>query len=173
MRAAIIVLLLAVFLVLCGSSRAGTGNTVSISVPITEIKPAKIQQVAGNQAVINIGEFPQGGNPGDPLLPYKSITLVVPPNADLEKLSAGLASESWEELPGEYEIAPVKPAAASNGERVVVSWGDKDKSRIINGRDNAIYGSDAYFPSAPVQIVSVGKFRQFKIVELRDMAGCL
>ena len=78
-RAAIIVLLLAVFLVLCGSSRAGTDNTVSISVPITEMKPAKIQQVTGNQAVINIGEFPQGGNPGDPLLPYKSITLVVPP----------------------------------------------------------------------------------------------
>ena len=85
----------------------------------------------------------------------------------MEKLSAGLASESWEELPGEYEIAPVKPAAASNGERVVVSWGDKDPSRIVNGRDNAIYGSDAYFPSVPVQIVSVGKFRQFKIVELR------
>jgi hypothetical protein len=166
-RMAIIVSLLAVFLVLCGSSQAGTDNTVSISVPITEIKPAKIQQVTGNQAVINIGEFPQGGSPGNPMLPYKSITLLVPPDANLEKLSAGLVSESWEELPGEYEIAPVKPAAASNGERVVVSWGGKDPSRIINGRDISIYGSDAYFPSVPVQIISVGKFRQFKIVELR------
>jgi hypothetical protein len=152
---------------LVGGANAGTSNKVSISVPVSDIGKAKIQQVTGNQAVISIGTFPQGGNPGDPMLPYKSITLLVPPDADLGKVTAGLVSESWEELPGEYDIAPVKPAAASNGESVTISWGNKDKSLIVNGRDISIYDNDAYFPSVPVQIVSVGKFRQFKIVELR------
>ena len=167
MRAVIIVSLLAVFLVLCGSSQAKTDNAVGISASVSGMKPAVIQKVWDNQAIINVGDFPQGGSPGDPLLPYKSMTLLVPPNADLEKLSAGLASESWEELPGEYEIAPVKPAAASNDKGTVISWGNKDKSLIVDGKDTSIYGSDAYFPSAPLQIVSVGKFRQFKLVELR------
>jgi hypothetical protein len=166
-KMAVILSLLTVFLVLCGSSQAGTDNTVSISVPVSEIKPAKIQQVTGNQAVINTGEFPQGGSPGDPMLPYKSLTLLVPPDADLEMVTASLASQSWEDLPGEYDIAPVKPAATSDGQRLTISWGNKDKSLIVNGRDISIYNNDAYFPSVPVQIVSVGKFRQFKLVELR------
>jgi hypothetical protein len=164
---AIIALFSAILPVLCGSSQAKTDNAVGISVAVTGMKPAIIQQVTGNEAVINVGEFPQGGSPGDPLLPYKSVTLVVPPNANLEKLSAGLISEKWEELPGQYDIAPVKPAAASRDNKTIVSWGNKDKSRIVNGKDISIYGKDAYFPAVPVQIVSVGKFRQFKLVELR------
>ncbi|MGD0077411.1 MAG: right-handed parallel beta-helix repeat-containing protein [Sedimentisphaerales bacterium] len=161
-----VLLLLAVLLV-SASSQAASNNAFSISSPISGIGPAKIQQVTGNQAMISIGSFPQGGSPGEPMLPYKSVTLLVPPDANLATATAGLGSGSWEDLPGEYEIAAVKPAAASNGERVVVSWGNKDKSLIVDGKDTSIYGSDAYFPSNPVQVVSVGKFRQFKLVELR------
>lgn len=142
-------------------------NQVSISVAISDMAPAKIQKVNDNQAVINIGEFPQGGNPGEPMLPYKRVCLLVPPDANLGTVIAGLVSENWEDLSGEYEIAAVKPAATWNGTQFVISWGVKDPSRIINGRDSDVYGSDAYFPSVPVQVMSVGKFRQWKLVELR------
>jgi hypothetical protein len=140
-------------------------NRVSIFAPAPEIEQAKVQQI-DNQAVINIGEYPQGGKPGEPMLPYKQICLLVPPDADLGTVSTGLASESWEELPGEYEIAAVKPAATWDGDKFIVSWG-KDSSEIVEGRDSAIYGRDAYFPGRPVEVVSVSRFRQWKLVELR------
>jgi len=148
-------------------SQAGAYNQVSISVPVSGMPPAKVQQVAGNQAVINIGDSPQGGSPGDPMLPFKSVCLLVPPDADLEAVSAGLVSPSWEDLAGEYDIAPANPAAAWDGEKFIISWGDKDESVIVGGRDSTIYNKNAYFPSEPVQIVSVGSFRQWKLVELR------
>jgi hypothetical protein len=159
-------LLLAVLLFSISSQAAGN-NAVSISTPITGIGPAEIKQVAGNQALINIDQFPQGGSPGDPMLPYKTLSLLVPPDTDLKKVKAKLAFGKWEELPGEYEIAPAPAAATSNQGKSIISWGGKDPSRIINGRDTAIYGKNAYFPAETVQIESVGMFRQWKIVEVR------
>jgi hypothetical protein len=141
-------------------------NRVSIFAPAPEIEQAKILKV-DNQAVVNVGEFPQGGKPGEPMLPYKQVCLLVPPDADLGTVSAGLASESWEELPGEHEIAAVKPAVTWDGEKFIISWGDKDESLIVNGKDSSIYGGDSYFPNRPIEVVSVSKFRQWKLVELR------
>ncbi|MGA2092607.1 MAG: C25 family cysteine peptidase [Sedimentisphaerales bacterium] len=165
--AASMALLLLVVLLVSASSQAASNNAFSISSPISGMGPAKIQQVAGNQAVINIDQFPQGGSPGDPLLPYKTLTLLVPPDTDLKKVKAKLAFGKWEELPGEYEIAPAPPAATSNEGKPVISWGGKDPSRIVKGRDTAIYGKNAYFPAETVQIESVGMFRQWKLVEVR------
>ncbi|MBN1392210.1 MAG: hypothetical protein JW947_05335, partial [Sedimentisphaerales bacterium] len=145
---------------------AQSTNRVSIFAPAPDVKQADIQQI-DNQDVVNVGEFPQGGKPGEPMLPYKQVCLLVPPDADLATASAGLASESWEELAGEHEITAVKPAATWNGEKFIVSWGDKDESLIIDGKDSNVYCNDAYFPSRPVEVVSVSKFRQWKLVELR------
>jgi hypothetical protein len=156
-------LLLLTVLLFSASSQAAKNSAISISTPITGIGPAKIKQVAGNQVIINIEESPQGGNPGDPMLPYKRLSLLVPPDTDLKKVSANLVSGKWEELPGEYEIASAPPAATSG----VISWGGKDPSIIVNGRDTTIYGKDAYFPAKAVQIESVGMFRQWKLVEVR------
>lgn len=164
---AVMISLLAVILGSGDSSRAASNNQVSISVPVSGMQPAKVQQVAGNQAVINIGGAPQGGNPGDPMLPFKSVCLLVPPDTDLATVTASLISQSWEELPGEYDIAPANPAAAWDGEKFIISWGDKDESVIVGGRDSTIYNKNAYFPPEPVQIASVGKFRQWKIVEVK------
>jgi hypothetical protein len=162
----VVLLLLAVSL-FCSSSQAAGNSAVSISKPITGIVPAKIKQVAGNLAIINIDKFPQGGSPGDPMLPYKTMSLLVPPDTDLTKVTAKLASGKWEELSGEYEIAPVPPAATSNEGKSIISWGGKDPSIIVNGRDTTVYGKNAYFPAETVQIESVGMFRQWKIVEVR------
>jgi hypothetical protein len=161
-----VLLLLAVLLV-SASSQAASNNAFSISSPISGMGPAKIQRVAGNRAIINIDQFPQGGSPGDPMLPYKTLSLLVPPDTDLKKVKAKLAFGKWEELPGEYEIAPAPAAATSNEGKSTISWGGKDPSRIVNGRDTTIYGKNAYFPAETVQIESVGMFRQWKIVEVR------
>jgi hypothetical protein len=161
MMTAIIVLLSAVILT------AAPKTAVDISAAVSDLKPAKIKTVTGNLAEVNVGEFPQGGSPGDPMLPYKSISLLVPPDTDLKKVKVKLAAGKWEELPGEYEIAPAPPAATWNEGKFIIGWGGKDPSHIVNGRDSTIYGKNAYFPSEPVQIESVGNFRQWKIVEVK------
>jgi len=125
---------------------------------------AKVQTLPDDRVVINLGESPQGGSPGDPQLPYKLIRVLVPPDADLETVQAQLISGDWEQLPGEYEIAPAPPAAAS---APVIDFCGKDPAVIVDGKDTAIYGKNAYFPAEPVEVVSVGLFRQWKLVEYR------
>lgn len=144
------------------TSSDGTGG-VATTVSISQLKPARVQTRPDKQVTINLDEFPQGGNPGDPMLPYKSISLLVPPDADLETVEAQLTSGNWEDLAGEYEIAPAPPAASDS----VIDFCGKDPAVIINGKDTTIYGKDAYFPAEPVEVVSVGLFRQWKIVEVK------
>ncbi len=140
--------------VLVGGSQPS--NQLNIFVPMGGIEQAEVQQVSGEQVVINIGDSPQGGNPGEPMLPYKQVCILVPPDADLEKVSSGLASENWEELPGEYEIAPAPPAAHTAGDGPVISWGGKDESVIVNG-ETAVY-------TAMMHIFRAGRWRLYRLV---------
>ena len=143
-----------------------TGAT-NMEVTTPDLGPAQLKTLPSGGAVVQLGKLPQGGEPGDPMLPYSLVRLLVPPDADLTKVKVKLSSGTWEELSGEYEIAPAPPAAHTAGDGPVISWGAKNESIIVNGRDSTIYGADAYFPAEPVQIVSVGQFRQWKLVEFK------
>ena len=159
-----------VVLVLCGAV-VGLVPGYSDAVPIATTKATsssvELATVSNGRVVVKLDQFPQGGNPGDPLLPYKLIRVVVAPDTDLETVSAELTSGDWEELAGEHEVAAAPPAATWNGEKYVIDWCGKDESNIIDGRDLAVYGNNAYFPAEAVEVVSVGQFRQWKVVEYR------
>ncbi len=173
------VALIVLMLVGSGVSAATAGLNVSVitqqdvtgatnmEVATPDLGPAQLKTLPSGGAVVQLGKLPQGGEPGDPMLPYSLVRLLVPPDADLTKVKAELSSGTWEELPGEYEIAPAPPAAHTAEDGPVISWGNKDKSIIINGRDSTIYGRNAYFPTEAVQLVSVGQFRQWKLVEFK------
>jgi hypothetical protein len=117
--------------------------------------------------VIELAGLNQGGRPGDPMLPYSLTRVLVPPDADLTTVQAQLSLADWEELPGEYEIAAVPPAATSGKDKPMLHWGGKDISLIVDGKDSSIYGKNAYFPEERIEIASVGEFRQWKLVEVR------
>jgi len=109
----------------------------------------------------------QGGEPGAPMLPYRLTRILLPADAELATVQAILAGAEWEELPGEYELGSVPPAATWDGTKPVFDWGSSDSSRIVTGRNIDIYGKDAYFPEQAVEVVSVGKYRQWKLAEIR------
>jgi len=159
-----------VVLVLCGAV-VGLVPGYSDAVPIATTKATsssvELATVSNGRVVVKLDQFPQGGNPGDPLLPYKLVRVVVAPDTDLETVSAELTSGDWEELAGEHEVAAAPPAVTWNGEKYVTDWCGKDESKIIDGRDLAVYGNNAYFPAEAVEVVSVGQFRQWKVVEYR------
>jgi hypothetical protein len=101
------------------------------------------------------------------MLPYYLARVLLPADADLATVQAWLEVADWQELPGEYEIAPASPAVTWDDGKYIFDWGGKDLSLIVGGRDISIYGKDAYFPKEPVEIISVGKFRQWKLVEVK------
>lgn len=164
-RVLVLLLVLVVVWSATGWQTGAAGLAARIEVAMPELGPAELQTFPNGEVVVSVGEFPQGGRPGDPMLPYKLVRLLVPPDANLATAKAELVSGNWEELPGEHEVAPVPPAASWDGEKTLLSWGTKDTSVIINSRDSTIYSKDAYFPGEPVQLACVGLFRQWKLVE--------
>jgi hypothetical protein len=52
-----------------------------------------------------------GGGSGEPLLPYRMVRLVMPPDADRAAVQAELVNCLWRELPGRHDLAPARPAA--------------------------------------------------------------
>ena len=110
---------------------------------------------------------PYGARPGEPLLTYSVVRILLPPDADMDSLQVGLTDAVWQDLPAQYEIPPAPPAATWDSGKYVFDWAQKDRSLIVQGRDTSVYSKDEFFPKEPVEVVSVGMFRQLKFVRLR------
>lgn len=112
-------------------------------------------------------DSPCGARPGEPLLTYSVVRLLLPPSADMDSLQVGLTDADWQDLPGQYEIPPAPPAATWDSGKYVFDWAGKEHSLIVQGRDTSVYSKDEFFPKEPVEVVSVGMFRQLKFARLR------
>jgi len=131
---------------------------LEIVVPPADTKAAPITALTGS---------PYGARPGEPLLAYSVVRVLLPAGANLNSLQAGLTDAVWHDLPGQYEIPPAPPAATWDAGKYVFDWAGKDPSLIVAGRDTSVYNKDEFFPKQPVEVVSVGQFRQLKFVRLR------
>jgi hypothetical protein len=105
--------------------------------------------------------------PGEPLLSYSVVSVLLPAGADLNSLQAHLANADWRDLPGQYEIPPAPPAATWDMGRYIFDWAGKDPSLIVSGRDTSVYSEDKFFPEQPVEVISVGSFRRLNLARLR------
>ena len=173
----LIPLIFIALLILCHTNTKESANAAGLSGKNTDFtviehaigKTKAPHFVTGlkNRQIIKLDSLPQGGRPGEPVLPYSLVRILAPPDTDLSAVQSQLAIPDWQQQQGEYDIAAVRPAATWDGDKVILDWGTKDESLIIAGRDSSIYGEDAYFPKNPVEIVSVGKFRQWKLIEAK------
>ena len=131
---------------------------LEIATHTTDTKAAPVTALTGSS---------YGARPGEPLLAYSVVRLLLPPDADMDSLQVGLTGAVWQDLPGRYEIPPAPPAATWDAGKYVFDWARKDPSLIVAGRDNSVYNKDGFFPKQPVEIVSVGQFRKLKFARLR------
>ncbi|AQQ10458.1 hypothetical protein L21SP3_02290 [Sedimentisphaera cyanobacteriorum] len=99
--------------------------------------------------------------PGEPQIPWKAVTLLVAPDADISSITAS-AQMVYNELEGEYSIVPAPPLVSSAGDDY--NW--PEGSDIEKGRDQNIYQKDAFFPAEDVRITAKGKLREWKLVEI-------
>jgi hypothetical protein len=104
-----------------------------------------------------LGDWTAGGEAGAPQMPFKLFRLLVPPDAEMGTAQATLVGGQWQALPGAHHLAPNPPVMTSE---VAVAT-------PAASSDRSIYGRDSFFPPQPIEIVSVGCFRQWKLVEVR------
>lgn len=149
-----------------GYAETGPSDRTVIKFDITgpPNSAATLDKAGRNTAFDNL---PRGGRPGEPLLAYSVVRLLLPAGADMDSLQVGLTDVVWQDLPGQYEIPPAPPAATWDAGKYVFDWGKKDLSLVVAGCDTSVYTKDEFFPKEPVEIVSVGKFRQLKFAQLR------
>ncbi|MDM7999348.1 MAG: fibronectin type III domain-containing protein [Dehalococcoidia bacterium] len=104
------------------------------------------------------------GRTGEPSLPSQSVRVLLPPDADLTTVEARIAGWKWTAIEGEWDIGPV-------GRLMTGDVGDASAARLSregvgDGRDIAIYGRDALFPSEPVLRLDTQIWRGWKMVQV-------
>jgi hypothetical protein len=128
-----------------------TSAMQSVNLPHKNI----IVQKEGTKAIFkDVAVF---GEPGQPALPYYSVTFLLPAQSDLHKCTVRLEHLTEKELPGEYDIDGALPPLVDS-----LVW-PSDKN-IINGKDMAIYSKNSFFPESNIGNIARGAMRQFKLV---------
>ncbi|MEN8127297.1 MAG: LamG-like jellyroll fold domain-containing protein [Planctomycetota bacterium] len=102
---------------------------------------------------------------GEPQIPWKVITVLLLPNADLATVSCGIVSAEYETIEGVWDVAPIPPIATrdQDGNQVVI-W--PEGKTIIDGCDADIYSADALWPPEDVQLTGTGKLRSWRLAEI-------
>ena len=126
--------------------------------------PFAIQDVPATRAADGTGRFsglPAGGYPGRPRLPVQTVRVLLPPDADLHRVSIALRNPTVRRLPGTWDIPAAPPYAASAGRPV---W--PADTRIAGGRDRGVYEQDAFYPAGHLGRVRVGQLRQWNLATI-------
>ncbi len=109
--------------------------------------------------------YSTAASPGDPSLPFKTVWVLLPPNADLKSVQVSLRDEVGSELPDTYNVAPCPPLGADEADGTKISWGPGKE--IVDGRNILVYGTDAFYPSANVTLGLDSRLAEFLMVPVQ------
>jgi len=141
-----------------GATTDGLRFTLPVPLPVLEMD-------ADGRQVIRIEGFTVCGAPGQPLLPSKTIHLLLPPDADTEHVTLNVAA-AFVPLPnGPFELAAAGADATYHGDQLVEDWGRA--ARIVDGRDLDVYEADAIFPLSAVERFPAASLRKWRFVAVR------
>lgn len=128
--------------------------------------PGRTKEIGNGQSVIEIDGCLLSARPGEPMLPVLTITFLLPPEADLEGVTAFFSNPHFEKFPELIDIAPSPPAVYPTPNNHRLMWGRKAPASIENGRDKRIYGKNKFFPEHLIEVTARGLLRDWKLVEL-------
>jgi len=137
-----------------------TDDSIVLPIEITGLPEVKAS-AEGDQIALP-GFFPSGA-PGEPELPAYRFKFLLPCDVDRESVMVTLEDAVWEDVPGEFDVAPAPPVGTFMEGKTVISWGSKDPASIVDGRDVAVYGEDALFPPRPVGPITTSRYRQWNL----------
>jgi len=161
----VIVLTIAVASTYSIAGRAAAAKNIdgAITVPLPECDVAA-QTDADGFCRFTGTDIQHIGQTGEPSIPYQSVRVLLPPNADLTTVKATITGCRWAVIDGDYDIQPVPPLAVGDGEQASAVW-PADRN-IVNGKDADIYESDALFPLEPIRKVDIQIMRGWKMVQI-------
>ena len=103
--------------------------------------------------------------PGEPDIAWQLVTVLLPPNADLDSISVRLENAVYKTLDGNWQIEPTPPMGTwdPDGNPIRV-W---PEGKIIeNGRDVAVYNADAFWPAEDTRLNHTGRLHQWQLAEV-------
>ncbi|MFN2134553.1 MAG: C25 family peptidase propeptide domain-containing protein, partial [Candidatus Promineifilaceae bacterium] len=118
------------------------------------------------QTAITIDGLAAETLPGDPRLPALVYTIAVPPLVDLASVRLEIDAVEQVDLPGRYELPAAAPLQRVQEGPADVDWGP-NAATIFDGKNSAVYGHNAFFPAAPLEISNLAHMRKWRLVHLR------
>ncbi|MBN2097978.1 MAG: leucine-rich repeat domain-containing protein [Dehalococcoidia bacterium] len=142
---------------------ASDPSNTRIVVPLPESDVA-VQTGADGLCEFTGTDLQYVGQTGEPSLPCQSITVLLPPDADLTTVKATVIGYEWIKTGGDCDVRPVPPVAVQDCQEPSAPW--PADSSIVDGRDTDIYGSATLFPLEPVRKVDVQVLRGWNMVQI-------
>ena len=105
------------------------------------------------------------GESGEPQIPWKALTVLLPPNTDMETVSCRMVSAEYRTLDSKWDVAPVPPILTRDQEGNEIEIWSSDKN-IVDGRDTAIYSANALWPSEELRLMGTGRLRSWRLAEI-------
>lgn len=163
-RLASVLLVVAVLLVVPVVMAAPALPVVESLTLTFDTPPYSIVPGASGDSVVLYGFYPSG-LPGDPQLPSTLYTIALPPNVQPDSVAVEVTAATVVDVPGAYEIAPAPPAIPADTAQPAPYWGP-NATTIVEGRNLAVYGRDAFFPAQLLTLESQGQMRKWQLVDL-------
>jgi phosphodiesterase/alkaline phosphatase D-like protein len=148
---------------IAGRATAAKNVDAAITVPLPECDVAAQIDADGFCRFTGTG-IQRISQTGEPSIPYKAVTVLLPPNAILSTVRARITGYRWAVTDGEWDLPPVPPLAAGDCENTCAV--SPTRKAIINGKNADIYESDALFPLEPVRKVDVQVMRGWKMAQI-------
>lgn len=137
---------------------------------ITEVNTGSVEIVTDNSGGgvrVIAGKTGFKSNPGEPYLPWYSATVLLPPDADIENISAHLQKPEYRRIEGLWDVVPSPPLATRDPNGNVRKIWRKDRRIGKNDRDLDIYETGEFWPPEDkVRIVHNGKMYRWKLAEI-------
>jgi hypothetical protein len=127
---------------------------------ITQGLPYKNVTVSAQSGVAVFQGSALYGKPGQPNLPYYTLTFLLPANADMRNVTVDVENVTERELTGVYAVTPAVPPSTGS----YTAW--PQGVAIVDGKDIAVYRNNAFFPASNKGAVVFGQLRQYKLVDV-------
>jgi hypothetical protein len=150
-----IALSLLIILIMLSTLHAVSGQTSNNSQIIIPIPALDIPFEKDSNGTVRFKGESVYGNPGQPGLPRKILTLLLPPNADLQSVKVSIENESVKVVEDKCNVAPIADIRPSCNNPSV-----SQTNNIVNHQDGGV------LPTQWIGKVSSGQLRQWRLVDI-------
>jgi hypothetical protein len=136
------------------------------SEPLHTKETGYLEVNAGNngKAVFSGEKFHRLNLAGEPQIPWRVLTVLLPPDVELSSLLVEVSKSRFESCPSKWTVPPIPPMVTLHEDRAVEEW--PTGKRIENGRDMDIYERDVFWPEIGVRLLGIGQLHRWLLVEL-------